>query len=66
MDSLKPCPFCGSRDLGCAPLFRPLPDFEDDGNQWVVQCRSCKTRFVTRSMTKAELYEYWNRRGSDG
>ena len=65
MENLKPCPFCGSYDLGCESLFRLFPDFADNGNQWVMQCRECDIKFIMPTMPQPKLVGYWNRRPNE-
>lgn len=63
MAEIKPCPFCGSDDLGLLQIRKPLPDFEDMGGDWEVYCRDCETMFIFQKATKAQLIERWNKRG---
>ena len=65
MNTLKSCPFCGSLNLGYMALSKPLPDFEDDGSRWLIACRKCNMQFITPSMAKEKLVEFWNRRSDN-
>lgn len=65
--TLKPCPFCGSKDVY-------LEDASDEhGELWVIGCKNC---FIGISAgggddgccdaTKEETIKAWNRRAHDG
>lgn len=63
MGRLKPCPFCGGNDIGGMQVRFPLPDFEEDGGDWVLGCRTCDTSFsFFNKRNKDEVIEAWNRR----
>ena len=63
---LKPCPFCGGHNLGYTRLYTPLPDFEDKGAQWLVQCRECQINFIfINRCEEKELRKIWNRRADN-
>lgn len=58
MEELKPCPFCGSRDLIC----------EDAGatsDRWFIQCNSCYVKY-SHFYTKQETITAWNTRAERG
>lgn len=57
MENLKPCPFCGGKITIWDTSF---------GVVSVVECKSCKTRFVFPWDRKAvDLFEFWNRRAEE-
>ncbi|MBR2999707.1 MAG: Lar family restriction alleviation protein [Oscillospiraceae bacterium] len=63
MSRLKPCPFCGGNDIGGMQVRFPLPDFEEDGGDWVLGCRACNTSITFfNKRNKDEVIEAWNRR----
>lgn len=58
---LKPCPFCGSKDVGFGT---ELPQFGGDVLQFVI-CNCCGSR--TRSSKRKNVVEnIWNWRENDG
>lgn len=58
---LKPCPFCGSKDVGFGT---ELPQFGGDALRFVI-CNCCGSRTkICRSKKDAE--DIWNRRENDG
>ena len=65
---LKPCPFCGSKDLLFKKVREPLPDFnETDGGDFVVRCYGCRSdHMFYKSLNKDGSMDFWNRRAEDG
>ena len=57
MTELKPCPFCGARNIKY--LFRQAD------NHWTIRCNKCgvKTRW---KQYKDDCAKMWNRRAQDG
>ncbi len=57
MKELKPCPFCGES----------VEPWETGyGVVQVVECKSCKTRFVFPYTRKGhEILEFWNKRAQE-
>lgn len=54
MSDLKPCPFCGGQVTPWDTGF---------GVVSVVECKTCRTRFVFPWDRKGnDLFEFWNRR----
>ena len=56
MEELKPCPFCGSKDV-----FIDNPD----SHCFYVACANCGVNGTTTN-TKARAIEAWNRRAEGG
>lgn len=54
MENLKPCPFCGSKNIRLWEITYP----------WV-QCEKCLSA-TAMGCTKKEAVEHWNRRANDG
>ncbi len=54
-EELKPCPFCGSKNIRIWDNDNILP--------WV-QCNDCLTSIATRE-TREEAITAWNRRAND-
>jgi len=53
-EELKPCPFCGSTNLGFLSLFA-----------WEVQCNLCLAE-GPKADTREEAIAAWNRRANEG
>ena len=54
MDNLKPCPFCGGKVTPWDTGFGVIS---------VVECKTCRTRFVFPWDRKGnDLFEFWNKR----
>lgn len=51
MSELKPCPFCGSKKVGCY----------ESWTHWACQCDECGATMVKRG-SKEEANEAWNTR----
>lgn len=61
MDKLKPCPFCGGKDI----IVRPVQYAGIVKTHFYVQCRECFAR--TRDYaTRPKAIEAWNRRAEHG
>ncbi|MBQ7516394.1 MAG: Lar family restriction alleviation protein [Schwartzia sp.] len=59
-EELKPCPFCGGRDL---QLVRALST-----GRYVVECRGCRKQVYLNSvecMDRGNAIKAWNRRAGD-
>lgn len=54
MEKLKPCPFCGGKNIHCA-------DAGHKTNMWFIQCEDCGATFPHFDSEK-EANEAWNRR----
>ena len=61
MAELKPCPFCGGKDVG---LMNRFPRFHDERTTTYTVCYTCGGRSVC-SESARDAIEAWNRR-SDG
>ena len=60
MEELKPCPFCGSENVGIMTMF-PL---RNDLIAYYAKCFNCGAR--TAALLDEQLaIEAWNRRGSE-
>ena len=61
MSELKPCPFCGSDEVGCWMSSRQFPNGK---NPHHVQCDNC---FASSDYycTMEEAIEAWNRRAGE-
>ena len=66
-NKLKPCPFCGSKDLLEIMIRQPLPDFEEkDGGDWLVRCYGCRSDHLFHKISgEKETKDFWNRRTED-
>ena len=61
MAELKPCPFCGNRDVGISGV---LPQFGEEMHYKVI-CFNCNAQ--TRVCAKRDnAIKAWNRRAEDG
>lgn len=56
MAELKPCPFCGSKDLS------DYTDEDHDGMPGFVRCESCGADGPCLAPTAAKAVEAWNTR----
>ena len=56
MPELKPCPFCGGKELSVISVL---------GEDYYVECSSCTTCGPSGE-TYEEAIEAWNRRAEDG
>ena len=56
MAELKPCPFCGGKDLQVVNVY---------GEDYYVDCQTCTTCGPSAD-TYEEAIEAWNRRAEDG
>jgi Lar family restriction alleviation protein len=54
-EQLKPCPFCGNKDIQCC--------LDGYGNHWV-DCE-CGANLTASYATEKEAIEDWNRRAHD-
>ena len=59
MSEMKPCPFCGGKDLETVSLSVLL-----DNNWWTVDCNDCA---ISGPMGRGEekAIENWNKRGGE-
>lgn len=57
MADLKPCPFCGSKNVG-------MYDADSWGNRYAM-CRTCRCRTEDKK-SRALAAETWNRRVDNG
>lgn len=63
MAELKPCPFCGGREV----IIRTIR-CDDDGRiitRFYAQCRGCFSQTGMDARTKACAFDAWNRRTND-
>lgn len=62
MAELKPCPFCGSNDVGCWMSSQKFPNGKNP--HWVY-CDNCEAE-TGKYCSEEEAIEAWNRRAEDG
>lgn len=58
MDELKPCPFCGSKEVRMR--------FDSVIESYYVTCKKCGAEVSQFYGLKDEAVEAWNRRANDG
>jgi Lar family restriction alleviation protein len=58
-DEIKPCPFCGSRNLDVY-FYDPFDGYMGDNTLHGVRCKDCYAKIEDRK--KADVIEKWNRR----
>ena len=68
---LKPCPFCGSKDLYSSDYNDyPLYDYYVfHATVDIIQCNVCKATialFDVEGLSREKLVEKWNKRAKDG
>lgn len=58
-DDIKPCPFCGSKDIDCFDT-----DFgvADNPFVYIVQCENCNANIYAKSRALEDAIELWNKR----
>ena len=64
---LKPCPFCGGKDVEVTNVLETEPEMAYFGltkDNWNILCKDCYATGGTRR-TALEAIEAWNRRVSD-
>lgn len=75
MDKLKPCPFCGGKNLfvgtiaECEIQYETHPDYKNNSQLYTVCCDwtegGCGASIGGSIHSKQEAIEAWNRRASD-
>ena len=62
MHDIKPCPFCGGKDI----VVRPVQYAGIVKTHFYVQCRECFAQSGMGWTAKARAIEAWNRRADNG
>ena len=61
-DKLKPCPFCGGKDISIKP-YDPFDGMQGNLTVHRVWCRKCGAQVEQKEVLNA--IEYWNRRADN-